>query len=113
MNHMAGKPEEMQDLVARIARAVVDDSCQLMVEALEYSGGTWLRIWVAQSDVGKMTGQQNRTVGAIRAILAAVTKKHHHLYMLDVCEDANNQDAVKERSAHASSTTVTADMGTI
>jgi predicted RNA-binding protein YlqC (UPF0109 family) len=43
-------PEKMQDLVARIARGVVEDSLQVMVEAMDYNGGTWLRVRVAQSD---------------------------------------------------------------
>jgi predicted RNA-binding protein YlqC (UPF0109 family) len=43
-------PEKMQDLVARIARGVVEDSLQVMVEAMDSNGGTWLRVRVAQSD---------------------------------------------------------------
>lgn len=93
MTKMAGNPEEMEVLVARIARAVVDDSRQVMVKTTRYKGGTWLRVRVAQSDVARMIGQQGRTVGAVRAILAAVASKHRHRYMLDVFEGTKDRDA--------------------
>lgn len=91
MSHMSESPEEMQHLVARIARAVVDNSRHVIVEASDYQGGTWLRVQVARSDIPKIIGQQRRTVGALRALLAAVTKKQHHLYMLDVREEMKNR----------------------
>jgi predicted RNA-binding protein YlqC (UPF0109 family) len=61
----------MVDLMAWIARAVGDDSRQAIVEAMGCNGGASMRVWIAQSEVGKMTGQQRRIVGAVRAILAA------------------------------------------
>ena len=57
--------------MAWIARAVGDDSRQAIVEAMGCNGGASMRVWIAQSEVGKMTGQQRRIVGAVRAILAA------------------------------------------
>lgn len=85
------KPDNMQELVTEIARALVDEPEAVAVEALEREESTVLRLRVAPSDVGKVIGKQGRTARSMRTILGAVSMKHHHRYTLDILEEASHQ----------------------
>src|SRR6202000_817137 len=81
------KPDNMQELVTEIAKALVDDPTAVIVEAVERDESTVLRLRVAPSDVGKVIGKQGRTARSMRTILGAVSMKHHHRYTLDILEE--------------------------
>lgn len=81
------RPDEMQELVAEIARALVDEPNAVMVEAVKRAENTVLRLRVAPSDVGKVIGKQGRTARSMRTILGAVSMKYHHRYTLDILEE--------------------------
>jgi len=81
------KPDNMQELVTEIARALVDEPGAVAVEAVERDESTVLRLRVAPSDVGKVIGKQGRTARSMRTILGAVSMKHHHRYTLDILEE--------------------------
>lgn len=81
------KPDNMQELVTEIARALVDAPEAVAVEAVERDESTVLRLRVAPSDVGKVIGKQGRTARSMRTILGAVSMKHHHRYTLDILEE--------------------------
>jgi hypothetical protein len=81
------RPDDMQELVTEIARALVDDPDAVIVEAVEREESTVLRLRVAPSDVGKVIGKQGRTARSMRTILGAVSMKHHHRYTLDILEE--------------------------
>lgn len=87
------KPDNMQELVTEIARALVDEPEAVVVEALEHEESTVLRLRVAPADVGKVIGKQGRTARSMRTILGAVSMKHHHRYTLDILEEASQQPA--------------------
>ncbi|MBT9333043.1 KH domain-containing protein [Acidipila sp. 4G-K13] len=87
------KPDNMQELVTEIARALVDEPGAVIVEAVERDESTVLRLRVAPADVGKVIGKQGRTARSMRTILGAVSMKHHHRYTLDILEE--NQQAAK------------------
>jgi uncharacterized protein len=89
------KPDNMQELVTEIARALVDEPGAVIVEAVEREESTVLRLRVAPSDVGKVIGKQGRTARSMRTILGAVSMKHHHRYTLDILEE-NQQQAKAE-----------------
>ena len=80
-------PDNMQQLVTEIARALVDDPSAVEVEAQESEESTVLRLRVAPTDVGKVIGKQGRTARSMRTILGAVSMKHHHRYTLDILEE--------------------------
>lgn len=80
-------PDEMQELVAEIARALVDEPAAVIVEAVKHAENTVLRLRVAPSDVGKVIGKQGRTARSMRTILGAVSMKYHHRYTLDILEE--------------------------
>ena len=81
------RPDNMQQLVTEIAKALVDDPAAVAVEAREDEDSTVLRLRVATSDVGKVIGKQGRTARSMRTILSAVSMKHHHRYTLDIIEE--------------------------
>jgi hypothetical protein len=91
------KPDNMQELVMEIARALVDEPGAVIVEAVEREESTVLRLRVAPSDVGKVIGKQGRTARSMRTILGAVSMKHHHRYTLDILEEG--QQAAAPHSA--------------
>jgi len=80
-------PDNMQELVTEIAKALVDDPTAINVEAVERDESTVLRLRVAPGDVGKVIGKQGRTARSMRTILGAVSMKHHHRYTLDILEE--------------------------
>ena len=80
-------PDNMQELVTEIAKALVDDPKAVIVEAVEREESTVLRLRVAPGDVGKVIGKQGRTARSMRTILGAVSMKHHHRYTLDILEE--------------------------
>lgn len=81
------RPDNMQQLVTEIAKALVDDPAAVAVEAQEDDGSTVLRLRVAPTDVGKVIGKQGRTARSVRTILGAVSMKLHHRYTLDILEE--------------------------
>jgi uncharacterized protein len=81
------RPDDMQELVTEIARALVDEPNAVMVEAVKRAENTVLRLRVAPSDVGKVIGKQGRTARSMRTILGAVSMKYHHRYTLDILEE--------------------------
>ncbi|MFT4113388.1 KH domain-containing protein [Silvibacterium sp.] len=85
------RPDNMQELVTEIARALVDEPAAVIVEAVEREESTVLRLRVAPSDVGKVIGKQGRTARSMRTILGAVSMKHHHRYTLDILEEHKNE----------------------
>ena len=62
----------MGDLVAELARRLVDEPDAVRVEEVEEEDGTLLlRLHVAEGDVGKVIGRQGRLVRAMRTIVRA------------------------------------------
>jgi len=86
---MPERPENMQELVTQIARALVDIPEEVKVDAEENDLTTILRLSVAPSDVGKVIGKQGRTARSMRTILGAVGMKHRHRYSLDILEEGD------------------------
>jgi predicted RNA-binding protein YlqC (UPF0109 family) len=86
------RPDNMQQLVTEIAKALVDEPSAVVVEAQDNDDSTVLRLHVAPSDVGKVIGKQGRTARSMRTILGAVSMKHHHRYTLDIVEEDHAED---------------------
>jgi predicted RNA-binding protein YlqC (UPF0109 family) len=62
----------MGDLVAELARRLVDEPDAVRVEEVEEADGTLLlRLHVAEADIGKVIGRQGRLVRAMRTIVRA------------------------------------------
>jgi len=79
--------QDMVNLVAEIAKALVDAPENVTVEALQDGESTVLRLSVAPGDIGKVIGKQGRTARSLRTILAAASMKRKHRFALDIVED--------------------------
>ncbi|MEO6817226.1 MAG: KH domain-containing protein [Edaphobacter sp.] len=79
--------KKMSELVAELARALVDKPEEVSVETIQDGDGTLLRLHVAQSDVGKVIGKQGRTARSIRTVLSAASMKLKRRFSLDIVEE--------------------------
>ena len=76
----------MEELIAAIARALVDQPDQVSVAEIKGSHSSVLELKVAKSDMGKIIGKQGRTAQAIRTVLSAASGKTGTRYMLEILE---------------------------
>lgn len=83
---MASSTSPLADLVALVARALVDHPDRVVVR--EVAGDRYPRIelTVAREDIGKVIGKDGRTAQSIRTLLSAAASKlgrRAHLDILD------------------------------
>ncbi len=78
----------MEDLLAYLARALVDDPDSVEVEGFEEDDGTIvLELRVAPEDTGKVIGRGGRTVSALRTVVKASSVKEGRRVLVDVIDD--------------------------
>jgi len=61
----------LAELLAELARRLVDDPDAVRVEEIERDGAHVLQLHVAKDDVGKVIGRQGRIARALRTIVRA------------------------------------------
>lgn len=76
----------MKELIATIARALVDQADEVVVSEREGNPAAILELRVAKEDLGKIIGKQGRTVKALRTILSAASAKMKKRTMLEIIE---------------------------
>ena len=77
----------MEELLAYLARALVDEPGQVSVESFEEEDGTLvLELQVAEEDTGKVIGRGGRTVAALRTVMKAAAVKHERRVLVDVLD---------------------------
>ena len=76
----------MKDLIADIAKALVDQPDKVSITEIEGNNTNVLELSVAKSDMGKIIGKQGRNAYAIRTILSAVSGKTRKRYILEIVE---------------------------
>jgi len=76
----------MKDLIANIAKALVDKPEEVEVTEIEGEQTSVIELKVAKEDLGKIIGKQGRTAQAIRTILNAASKKMHKRIVLELIE---------------------------
>ncbi len=86
MSENATEPSAVE-LIAEIARALVDKPEEVTVQTASHDAATVLRLRVDPTDVGKVIGKQGRTARSLRTILGAVSVKLHHRYTLEIVEE--------------------------
>ncbi|MBA3298450.1 MAG: KH domain-containing protein [Thermoleophilaceae bacterium] len=78
----------MEDLLAYLARALVDEPDQVEVDSFEEDDGTIvLELRVAPEDTGKVIGRGGRTVAALRTVVKASSVKENRRVLVDVVDD--------------------------
>ena len=76
-----------EELLAYLARALVDTPDAVSVESFEEDDGTTvLELHVAESDLGKVIGRRGSTVGALRTVMRACATKRGGRILVDVVD---------------------------
>jgi predicted RNA-binding protein YlqC (UPF0109 family) len=75
---------QVGELIANIARTLVDHPDQVSVEEIVGSLGSTLRLTVASRDFGKLIGNERRTERWLRKVLGEISVKHRRLYSLEI-----------------------------
>ncbi len=76
----------MKELVAHIARSLVDQPDQVQVNQTGNDDTVAIELTVAQEDLGKVIGKQGRTARAMRSLLAATAARENKKSRLDILE---------------------------
>ena len=76
----------MAELLAWIARHLVDDPGSVSVETVEQDGITVLRLHVAPDDVGKVIGRQGRIARALRTLVRASGARDDRHIVLEIAD---------------------------
>lgn len=78
--------EAMRELVAFLAKALVDDPDAVEVKVVEEDRAYVFELSVAQGDLGKVIGKEGRTARAIRTLLATMATRSRKRAILDILE---------------------------
>lgn len=76
----------MKELIAYIARALVDNPDRVEVTEVVGEQTTVFELRVAKEDLGKVIGKQGKTAKAMRTILSAASTKIHKRSVLEIVE---------------------------
>ncbi len=76
----------MADLLAWLARQLVDNPDAVRVEQVEREDATVLELYVAPEDRGKVIGRQGRLARALRTIVRASAARSGRRVILDIVE---------------------------
>ena len=76
----------MAELVAEIARRLVDDPDAVRVETTEEDGALVLHLFVAPEDLGKVIGRQGRIARSLRALVRAGSIREGRRVLLKIGE---------------------------
>ena len=77
----------MGDLVAELARKLVDEPDAVRVEEVEeYDGTLLLRLHVAEGDVGKVIGRQGRIARALRTLVRASSARDGRRVLVEIAD---------------------------
>ena len=76
----------MSELLAYLARRLVDDPDAVRVEEEERDDAIVLRLHVAKDDVGKVIGRQGRIARALRALVRAGGARQRRRLILEIAD---------------------------
>jgi predicted RNA-binding protein YlqC (UPF0109 family) len=76
----------LSELLAYLARHLVDDPDAVRVEEEERDDAVVLRLHVAKDDVGKVIGRQGRIARALRAIVRAGGARQRRRLILEIAD---------------------------
>ena len=77
----------MKDLVAHIARELVDKPDEVYVAEIEGNQISVLELKVAKDDLGKVIGKKGAHAQAIRTLMMAASGKDGKRYILEILDD--------------------------
>jgi predicted RNA-binding protein YlqC (UPF0109 family) len=74
------------ELVAYLARHLVDDAEAVTVEQLERDGELVVRLHVAEEDRGKVIGRRGRMAQALRTVVRAAGARDNRRILLEIAD---------------------------
>ena len=76
----------MAELLAELARRLVDDPDAVHVEEIERDGAHVLQLHVATADVGKVIGRQGRIARALRTLVRASAAREGRRVLVEIAD---------------------------
>ena len=76
----------MAELLAELARKLVDDPDAVRVDEVERDGALVLQLHVAKDDVGKVIGRQGRIARALRTIVRASAARSSYRVLVEIVD---------------------------
>ena len=76
----------MAELLAYLARQLVNEPDAVSVEEIQQQGTVVLRLTVAKDDVGQVIGRQGRIARALRAVVRAGGARSHRRVVLEIID---------------------------
>jgi predicted RNA-binding protein YlqC (UPF0109 family) len=76
----------LAELLAELARKLVDDPDAVRVDEIERDGARVLQLHVAKDDVGKVIGRQGRIARALRTIVRASAARSEHRVLVEIVD---------------------------
>jgi uncharacterized protein len=76
----------LAELLAELARRLVDDPGSVRVDQVERDGAVVLQLHVAKDDVGKVIGRQGRIARALRTIVRAGAARENHRVLVEIVD---------------------------
>jgi predicted RNA-binding protein YlqC (UPF0109 family) len=76
----------MSELLAYLARELVDDPAAVRVETEDRDGALVLRLHVAPEDVGKVIGRGGRIVRALRTVVRASAVRDGRRVLVEIMQ---------------------------
>ena len=76
----------MAELLAELARRLVDDPDAVHIEEIERDGAHVLQLHVAKEDVGKVIGRQGRIARALRTIVRAGAARTNYRVLVEIVD---------------------------
>lgn len=80
------KADQMKELLAEIAKRLVDHPEQVSVTEIHGATTLILELSVIKQDLGKIIGKRGRTIAAIRTIMMAASAKLNKRIIVEVNE---------------------------
>jgi predicted RNA-binding protein YlqC (UPF0109 family) len=76
----------LAELLADLARRLVDDPDAVHVEEIERDGAHVLQLHVAKDDVGKVIGRQGRIARALRTVVRAGAARSSYRILVEIVD---------------------------
>ncbi|HYI99501.1 MAG TPA: KH domain-containing protein [Thermoleophilaceae bacterium] len=77
----------MEELLAYLARGLVDDPDSVTVDSFEEEDGTIvLELHAPQDEAGRLIGRRGRTISALRTVLKASATRRNQRVLVDVVD---------------------------
>jgi predicted RNA-binding protein YlqC (UPF0109 family) len=76
----------LAELLAELARRLVDDPDAVRVDEIERDGAHVLQLHVAKDDVGKVIGRQGRIARALRTIVRAGAARSSYRILVEIVD---------------------------